>query len=171
MQHMMRMLTIESGINDRTPLGAAESPKAGFSLFELMIVVAIISTILAIAIPSYMEGLNTARIVKATGDIQMMSVKIDFYRLAHNEYPTTLADVMYDDREDPWGYPYEYLRMQGPKTNGARKDKNLHPLNSDYDLYSVGRDGDSNLPITAKASRDDIIRANNGRFVGLAENY
>jgi len=59
-------------------------------------------------------------------------------------------------------------------TNGkgkVRKDHNLVPLNSDYDLYSMGKDGKSVSPLTAKASRDDIVRANNGAFVGLASEY
>ena len=45
------------------------------------------------------------------------------------------------------------------------------PVNSDYDLYSMGRDGKSNAPFTAKMSRDDIVRANDGQFVGLASEY
>ena len=51
------------------------------------------------------------------------------------------------------------------------KDSALAPLNTDFDLYSVGPDGDSRLPLTAAASRDDILRANNGAFIGRAENY
>ncbi len=45
------------------------------------------------------------------------------------------------------------------------------PINSDYDLYSKGPDGASQGPLTAKASRDDIIRANNGRFIGPVALY
>jgi general secretion pathway protein G len=52
-----------------------------------------------------------------------------------------------------------------------RKDKNLVPLNSDYDLYSMGKDGESQIPLTVKISHDDIIRANDGAFVGLAIDY
>jgi general secretion pathway protein G len=52
-----------------------------------------------------------------------------------------------------------------------RKDHNLHPLNSEFDLYSMGADGDSKSPLTAKASRDDIIWARDGDFVGLAEDF
>ena len=77
-----------------------------------------------------------------------------------------------DGKLDPWGRPYEYLLMASEKgKKGFRKDKNLHPLNSDYDLYSCGRDGKSIPPLTAQQSRDDIVRANNGGFVGLATNY
>jgi general secretion pathway protein G len=53
----------------------------------------------------------------------------------------------------------------------VREDKNLHPLNSDLDLYSIGPDGKTNLPLTAKASHDDIIRANDGGYFGVASNY
>jgi len=35
----------------------------------------------------------------------------------------------------------------------------------------MGKDGASVPPLTAKASRDDIIRANDGRFIGLASDY
>lgn len=50
-------------------------------------------------------------------------------------------------------------------------DRSLHPLNSDFDLYSMGKDGNTAKPITAKISQDDIIRANDGGFVGLARRY
>ena len=53
----------------------------------------------------------------------------------------------------------------------ARKDHFLVPLNSDYDLYSKGPDGKSSPPLTAEASRDDIIRANDGAYFGLASDY
>lgn len=47
----------------------------------------------------------------------------------------------------------------------------LNPLNTNFDLFSVGKDGDSRGPLNAAASRHDIIRANNGAFVGRAEDY
>jgi general secretion pathway protein G len=73
---------------------------------------------------------------------------------------------------DPWGRPHQFTKLQGINGKGkARKDKNLNPLNADYDLYSVGPDGLTALPLTAKAARDDIVRANNGAFVGVASDY
>jgi general secretion pathway protein G len=59
------------------------------------------------------------------------------------------------------------VKGKGP----LRKDGKLNPLNTDYDLYSVGADGLSAGPLTAMQSRDDIVRANNGAFVGLGEDY
>ncbi len=52
-----------------------------------------------------------------------------------------------------------------------RKDRFLVPLNSDFDLYSKGPDRKSVPPLTAEASRDDIIRANDGGYIGLASEY
>ncbi len=52
-----------------------------------------------------------------------------------------------------------------------RKDRFLHPINSDYDLYSMGKDGESVEPLTAKKSHDDVIRANDGSFVGLSVEF
>ena len=81
-----------------------------------------------------------------------------------------------DDRlrevTDPVGrvVKYEY-DADGKMEAGFRKDKNLHPLNTDYDLYSKGPDGKSASALTAKISRDDIIRANDGAYVGLASEF
>ncbi len=52
-----------------------------------------------------------------------------------------------------------------------RKDRFLVPINSDYDLYSKGKDGESKAPLSPKVSHDDIIRANDGAFVGLASEF
>ncbi|HNS56268.1 MAG TPA: hypothetical protein PKO34_04360, partial [Smithellaceae bacterium] len=60
----------------------------------------------------------------------------------------------------------------GNKVAGsARKDRFLVPVNSDFDLYSMGPDGVSTLALTAKNSRDDIIRANDGAYIGTAAGY
>jgi len=59
----------------------------------------------------------------------------------------------------------------GSYLGSARKDHFLVPLNSDYDLYSVGKDGKSRAPLSAPDSADDVIRANDGAYIGLAAHY
>lgn len=54
----------------------------------------------------------------------------------------------------------------GPR---PRKDKRLRPIDSDDDLDSVGKDGASVAPSTAKRSRDDVMRASDGAYIGLAK--
>jgi general secretion pathway protein G len=72
---------------------------------------------------------------------------------------------------DPWGNPYVYVDLTTAGISKARKNKNLVPINSEYDLYSKGKDGNSVLALTAASSRDDVVLANDGRFIGLASNY
>jgi general secretion pathway protein G len=52
-----------------------------------------------------------------------------------------------------------------------RKDKSLVPINTQFDLYSVGPDGQSRPPLTAAVSRDDVIMANDGAYIGPAASY
>ena len=96
-------------------------------------------------------------------------------RLAGSEpEPADLAEIGRSALEDSWGNPYQYLNFAAAGVNGkgkVRKDRNLVPLNSTYDLYSNGKDGKSQPPLTAKASQDDVVRANDGSYVGLASAY
>ena len=45
------------------------------------------------------------------------------------------------------------------------------PINSTYDLYSMGADGRTALALTASYSLDDVVRANDGSYIGLASSY
>ena len=144
----------------------------GFTLVELLIVMAIIMTVSAIAVPSLQAAINSARIAKAVGDIRTLETDIEEYEIQNGQLPNTLADIGEATLTDPWGNPYQYLNFANVKGKGKmRKDRFLVPLNSDYDLYSMGADGKSVPPITAKESQDDILRANDGGFIGLASTY
>ncbi len=109
--------------------------------------------------------------MQAIGDVRAIASAIDDYYYQNGTYPASLAVVGMDDRLDPWGNPYVYGVIPSNGKGAVRKDKNLVPINTDYVLYSKGADGSSVPPLTAKASHDDIVRANNGGFVGLASNY
>jgi general secretion pathway protein G len=116
--------------------------------------------------------MNQARIAKAVGDIHAIGTDIEGYELINRVYPRTLADIGYGNFNDPWGNPYQYLNFAGAQGKGKmRKDRFLVPINTFFDLYSMGPDGSSVAPLTAKASQDDIIWANDGDYVGPASNY
>jgi len=135
---------------------------------------AVIGILGSMATGAYTRHVTSARNAAAIGDIGAIKLAIDAYRLNNNNDvpPATLAEIKMETKLDPWGNPYVYLNFAGVKGNGGkRKDHNLVPINSDFDLYSKGADGKSSTPLTAKASHDDIILANNGKFVGLAEDY
>ncbi len=144
------------------------------TLVELMIVVALVALLASIAVPQYDAYVQRARLSKAIGDIGIISLKIEQFRLRSDDrVPDTLAELGEPVPLDPWGRPYEFLNIAGGRrgVGGLRKDGKLNPLNSDFDLYSRGRDGESRGPLSAKASRDDIVRANNGAYIGLGEDY
>ncbi len=146
----------------------------GYGLLELIVVVVVISLLTALAVPAYNGAVARAKIARAVGEIGALSVEIDRFSLSNNDqFPATLADLPVDIPLDPWGNQYQYLniRTAGPGKGPFRKDGKLNPLNSDFDLFSAGKDGDSAGSLSAAKSRDDIVRANNGAFVGLGENY
>lgn len=144
----------------------------GLTVVELLIGMAIVGVLAAITVPAYSDYRHRVRVAQAITDISAFNILINNYQLDARAYPPDLAAIGAGSKLDPWGRPYVYLRLDNAKGVGkARKNKNLVPINSDFDLYSLGRDGASSVPLTAKSSRDDVIRANDGRFVGLASDY
>ncbi|MFQ5960397.1 MAG: type II secretion system protein [Candidatus Methylomirabilales bacterium] len=152
---------------------ARNARRRGFTVIELLIVVMMIGTLTAIGIPVYATALGKAKITRAIADISTFDREVRAYQLLNGSLPATLADIGRANWRDPYGNPYEYLNIAdgGPGLGNVRKDQSLVPLNSDFDLYSKGQDADSKPPLTAQASHDDIVRANDGGFVGLASEY
>jgi general secretion pathway protein G len=144
----------------------------GFTIMELLLAMATLGTIASLAVPAYRDYLEKAKIAKAVTDIRTLEKEIRLYETDQTKLPDSLSDVGRESLPDPWGAPYVYLKVASAKNQGAlRKDRFLVPLNSDYDLYSKGRDGKSKAPLNANDSWDDILRANDGGYVGLASEF
>jgi general secretion pathway protein G len=147
----------------------------GFTLLEALIVTAILGTFITLMVPAFNSLMLKGRNNQAVSDIVSISQKIEDFFLEHGYYPETLSEVGVTDLTDPWGNPYEYLPIFGKKTSEVsgkwRKDRFLIPLNSDFDLYSMGADEATMKPLTPPVSWDDIVRANNGEYIGLGSKY
>ncbi|MCC7218516.1 MAG: prepilin-type N-terminal cleavage/methylation domain-containing protein [Burkholderiales bacterium] len=144
----------------------------GVTALELMLVVAIVGVFAAIALPAYEGYRERLRIAQAVTDIGAIGTLISKYGMDNRAYPESLTDVGADTMRDPWGRPYQYVNHEDRRSRGRwRRDKNIVPINTDFDVFSMGKDGDSRPPLTARMSRDDVVRANNGRFIGLASDY
>lgn len=147
-----------------------------FTLVELMITLVVIGALAAIALPSYQNYRERARIYEASTTIAAISMNLKNYQVDNKYFPPTLNTLpIYNPVPlDPWGKPYQYLAIDidpAPNRGAQRKDKHLNPLNSDFDLYSMGPDGRTAKPLTAAAAKDDVVRAGNGRFVGVAKDH
>lgn len=146
-------------------------PRSAFTLIELLAAMTIAGILFSLTVPKASSAIDQAKVARAIGDLHAISVELN----TASTLPASLADIGRAGKLDPWGNPYVYYPFPPddgkghPK--GARKDRFLVPINSVYDLYSMGKDGDSVAPLTAKASQDDVIVANDGGFIGLAKRY
>lgn len=117
----------------------------GYTLVELLVVLAILAAIGLIAVPAYLNHLSKSRIRTAGIQIERLGAILDAYLLDVGHYPSQdeglqslvsappgvdrWAGPYLRNREaltDPWGAPYVY---RFPGRHGK------------YDLYSLGADG------------------------------
>ena len=150
----------------------ASARPRGLTVIELTVALGILGVLTAIAVPAYQDYRTRIRNDQARRDIAVLAAGVERYRTESRAYPATLAEAGMGTMLDPWGNAYQYLNMSDRGARGhARKDHSLVPINTDFDLYSMGPDGRSAPPLTAQMSRDDIVRANNGAFIGPASEY
>lgn len=145
-----------------------------YTLVEIAVVLLIIGLVVSMVPPAYINIVNAKRSENTESGLEEIAGKITDFYVKNGHYPDSLEEVISPVPLDPWGSPYEYLRIAGAKGPGKgkqRKDKNLVPINSDFDLYSKGPDGQSVPPLTANLSKDDIVRGRNGQFFGVATDY
>jgi general secretion pathway protein G len=171
-------------------------------------VIALIGVLAGLSLTSYLRYVEKARVTRAVAEIVGMATVIDGHTTDDDvTVPDTLAEVGIDVPDDPWGNPYQYLRIAGapfaaaldeppavsapgggqggggPGGGGGgggaggggggpaprpRQDQFLRPVNSDYDLYSMGPDGETQFNMNSQKGRDDIVRALDGAYVGIA---
>jgi len=156
----------------KNPSYACRAGGAGFSLMEILVVLAIMGIMATLGLTSFENFQSKAKNAEAIQAIGFIQKGIYGYEFEFGEWPDSLDQAGKGDILDPWGSPYVYMKIEGAeKKDDWRKDKHLKPINSDFDLYSMGADGESKKSITDKISLDDIIRANGGAFIGLAAVY
>jgi general secretion pathway protein G len=148
----------------------------GFTLLDMLIALAILALVSSIAVPSYVAYVEQANVHQAVADLGVLDMRLERYFSNNFDYPDSLDELGGAPPPlDPWGNPYRYLKIRNNDEPGLvgrlRKDRNLVPINSDFDLYSEGADSDTQPPLNASPSRDDVVRGADGSFVGLAPDF
>ena len=87
----------------------------GFTLVEIMIVVAIIALLAAIAIPNVLRGRTTATEAASVGNLRALISSLEMYRSVNNAYPIAGAwqTNMYTSADPDYGPPSFNVAMTG----------------------------------------------------------
>jgi general secretion pathway protein G len=140
----------------------------GFTLVELLIVAAILGVLVTMAVPSYQHYVKAAKIARCRTEIITIDKEINAYFIDKGTLPTSasLAELGQGPLIDPWGRAYRFYNI-AVGGGSPYLDTATNPLNTDYDLYSLGEDGqtDKELLLSDVHSQDDIIRAYEGALV------
>jgi general secretion pathway protein G len=158
-------------INTKNHPGQRQARLLGFTLVELLISVAIMGTLASMAMMGYRNLIEETREKVVMQELNSIQNYIEIYLQENGELPDSLDDLGMGTFEDPWGNPYRYQAVDKVPPGMRRKDLFLNPINDDYDLWSMGPDGKSQPPLTAQQSRDDIIRATDGEYIGPASEF
>jgi general secretion pathway protein G len=117
----------------------------GYTLMELLVVLAILGLLAAIATPMVLHYLDSAKVHTAKTEVANISAGLDLFKFDVGRYPTTQEGLgallqappgidnwsgpyvkKMNGFSDPWGRPYVY---HAPGEHG------------DFDLYSYGAKG------------------------------
>jgi general secretion pathway protein G len=124
-------------------------PRDGFTLIEILVVIAVISLLAALVAPNVLRHVGTAKDAAARSQMEMLGAALDAYRLDNGRYPSTAqglealwAEPTANPRPTNWRGPY--LRKAVPMDPWDSPYVYVSPgdMNpSGYDLQSYGADG------------------------------
>jgi len=116
------------------------SKRSGFTLIEILIVVAIIALLASLILPNLMGRFEASKRKIAKAQIEMLSSAIEAFKLDTGRYPKDLKELLYSD--DPnWEGPY-LSKNKIPKDPWGREYQYKYPgEHAPYDLYSLGPNG------------------------------
>jgi len=134
--------------------------RKGFTIIELLIVIAVISILIGIALPRFKGMQDEGNIAKAKGELRTLQAAVESYYIHNsNAYPSALSALTSETPlivgaipDDPFGTgSYGYLR-------GGTNNKY-------YVIYSVGPSGNGSATIT-----DDAVVETSGASCIYASN-
>lgn len=140
-------------------------------MIELLIALAIIGILLSFATYLTQEHQERLKNVQAISDVRLLSDEVQIFRVASDRMPTSISELPDGGKLDPWGHAYQFLDIEGNPGSSAIRTSGGTALNTDFDLYSMGKDGATSASLGASNSQDDLVRGRNGKYIGLGKEY
>ena len=142
-----------------TPTCPASRPVRGFTLVEIMVVIAIIGLLVTLIVPNVLHHFDEASVQTTRGKMANLASCISFYRTHHNGVPDTLQELL---QEDPKNMNEPYVPNQNMLLDAWDTEFIYNKIDSrKYELISLGADktegGEENSPDADLSNLDDQL--------------
>ena len=117
--------------------------RSGFTLLEMLIVIAIIGSLASIAAISYKHHIDNARKQETLATIHSIKTGIIAFEIDHMRYPKDLGELLLETEDD---YSGPYLDEYTVPKDAWGNDFHYSIRRSRILLYSAGKDGRMNTP-------------------------
>ncbi len=109
--------------------------KMGFTLIELMAVIAIIMILAAVMIPNVAKNVERGRIAKATADIDVLIKSVNLFQIDNGRLPTSLSELWTATGQGP------YISSDQVSTTPWGGSYSIVPGTGSYTITATGSDG------------------------------
>ena len=116
--------------------------RSGFTLIELIVVIALVALLAAVVAPNLIGKASDAKRKAATVQLEKVSNAIELYRLETGRYPEDLEDLVRQPQDvERWNGPYmkKLSQLKDPWGNDLVIER--PGKNNKFDLISYGADG------------------------------
>ncbi|HET8708081.1 MAG TPA: type II secretion system major pseudopilin GspG [Pseudomonadales bacterium] len=118
--------------------------QTGFTMIEIMVVVAILGILAAMVVPSIIGKDDQARVARAKSDIKAISSALDMYKLDNYKYPTTEQglEALVNKPENAKNWPEGGYLKKVPTDPWENPFVYVSPAEgAPYEIISYGSDG------------------------------
>jgi len=115
----------------------------GFTLIELMIVIAIIAIIAAIAMPAYQDYVMRARRSDGLKELLSLQLAQEKWRANNISYSTGITtDLGFDDTTSPDGYYSMSVTVSGAEYTFSADPQGIQAIDTDCDPITIDENGE-----------------------------